>query len=123
MHTHFQFTVKYRRDAITAAIAEEIKKSFVESCGKLGARLVAFGGDEDHIHSVVEHPEALPVGTIAGRLKGASSRHVRKLFPGLARVHADHFWSPSYSSKPCDHYLERAVAYDAAHPLAGQWWR
>jgi putative transposase len=123
MHTHFQFTVKYRKRPINLAISSELKKSFFEVSEKIVVRLVAFGGANDHIHCIIEHPSTLHVGTIAGRLKGASSRHIRHLFPELREIHNKYFWSASYHSKVCDHYLNNAAAYVAAHPLEGMWWK
>lgn len=123
MHTHFQFTVKYRKRPITSAVSLELRKSFFEVSEKLGIRLVAFGSADDHAHCVIGHPSAMQIGTIAGRLKGASSRHVRLVFPELIEVHNKHFWSPTYNSKICDHYLENAAVYVASHPLSGHWWK
>jgi putative transposase len=123
MYTHLQFTVKYRRKVINPVIANTVRDSFKDICSKLKIRLVAFGCADDHTHCVIEHPDILPIGIIVGRLKGAASRRVRQLFPELTQVHASHFWTPSYHSKPCDDYLARAAAYDARHPLAGKWWK
>jgi REP element-mobilizing transposase RayT len=123
MHTHFQFTVKYRKRPITSVISLELKKTFFETSEKLDIRLVAFGSANDHTHCVIGHPSTMLVGAIAGRLKGASSRHVRLIFPELIEIHNKHFWSPTYHSKNCDHYLENAAAYAASHPFSGQRWK
>jgi putative transposase len=69
-----------------------------EVCGVLGAELVKFNGEPDHVHLLVRYPPALPLSELVRRLKGATARRMRQDYTGRcnrARMHG-HFWTPSH---------------------------
>ncbi|KPM56341.1 hypothetical protein ACG83_12440 [Frankia sp. R43] len=63
-----------------------------------GTRLVAFDGEDDHVHLPVEHPPKVAVSALVNSPKGVSTRMPRAEFTGRVN-HASirgRFWSPSY---------------------------
>lgn len=67
-------------------------------CTDLGAELVEFNGEPEHVHLLVAYPPTLAISTLVRRLKGRSSYAVRREYTGTcvrARMRS-HLWSPSY---------------------------
>ena len=46
-------------------------------CTDFEAELVAFGGDDDHVHPLVNYPPEISISNLVNRLKGVSSRMIR----------------------------------------------
>jgi putative transposase len=67
----------------------------------------AIGGMPDHMHVVISIPPRLAVAALIGQLKGASSHHINKQFPGL-----DFAWQGEYSVfSLSESALDKVVAY------------
>ncbi len=64
----------------------------------MGAKLLQFDGEDDHVHLLVEYPPKLAVSRLVNSLKLVSARLLRKRdFPEVRRkLRGDHFWTPSY---------------------------
>jgi REP element-mobilizing transposase RayT len=83
-------------------------------CAELGCRGLGVGIAWDHVHVLVEFPAAVPVASIAHRLKGASSRALAR------RI----LWQPGYFAEtmndagPVAHLLRehRRLLDDAVTP-------
>ena len=72
-------------------------------CTDFEATLEAFDREDDHVHLPVCYPPKVALSTLVNRLKGASSRVIRREnFPEVARhLCGEHFWSPSYCVASC----------------------
>jgi putative transposase len=102
MHVHLVFVTKYRRRVFTAEHIEAMRELFAKICTDFEAELKEFDGEYDHVHLLVNYPPKVPVSKLVNSLKGASSRVLRKRFPGLAdRYHKGVLWSPSYFAGSC----------------------
>ena len=59
--------------------------------------LLAFDGEADHLHLLIEHPPKLSVSALVNAFKGTSSRGPRKARSDIAARYRDGvLWSPSY---------------------------
>ncbi|SNQ46727.1 hypothetical protein FRACA_1520006 [Frankia canadensis] len=70
------FLTKYRRDVFDTAMLDACQRTMrdvCDVCDDLGARLVEFNGEDDHVHLLVEYPPKVAVSTLVNSLKG----HVR----------------------------------------------
>jgi putative transposase len=98
IHLHFVFVTKYRRKIITAEMLGRLKEVFSHVCEKTGCDLLEFSGEADHVHLLVNlHPNN-NVSVLAGSLKSASSRILRKEFAAhLGKTYKKPvLWSSSY---------------------------
>lgn len=98
LYAHLVFVTKYRRRVFNDAMLTDCEDTIRQVCGVLGADLVEFNGEADHVHLLVVYPPTLAISTLVRRLKGASARRMRENYTGrcnLARMHG-HFWTPSY---------------------------
>lgn len=77
---HLVLVTKYRRKCFTTIMLNRLKDICNKQCQRWDAELLEFGGEEDHIHLLLEmHPNILPAKFI-NSLKTVSSRLIRKEF-------------------------------------------
>ena len=69
----------------------------------MGAELLEFGGEDDHVHLMIAYPPKLALAVLVGKLKGKSSYVVRRDFATHVQrfLWGIHFWSPSYCAVSC----------------------
>ena len=72
---------------------------FESVCADLGATLVEYNGETEHVHLLVEYPPSLPVSRLVNSLKGVPSRMLRKHY--TVCTHRDHLWNPSHFAASC----------------------
>jgi putative transposase len=105
LFVHLVFTVKYRRRVPSSRVEHTVKNAFLRTADDLGSEIIACDGDGegDHIHVLFSYPPSLSLATIAGRLKGASSRAVRsRCFPEVtSRLWKNAFLTPAYRIISC----------------------
>ena len=101
--THLVFVTKYRRDVFTSEILSRIKEIFLETCEQMEVELIEFGGEDDHVHILVNVPPKLSVANLVGKLKGKSSYLLRKEYWQhlKKKLWGNHLWSPSYCVVSC----------------------
>lgn len=94
---HFVFVTHYRRKAITAQMLERIKQMFDRVCKTMECELLECSGEANHVHLLIDHPK-YSISAVAGSLKAATSRMVKKEFPDEFNKWylKQSFWSGSY---------------------------
>ena len=103
LHAHLVFVTKYRRSLFTDAMLTYCQTTMAEVCADLGAEMVEFNGETDHVHLLVSYPPTLAISTLVQRLKGRTAYAVRREYTGecvRARMRG-HLWSPSYFAISC----------------------
>ena len=100
---HFVFCTKYRRVVITDRVFATIEAVAKRVAKDLEAELISINAEGNHVHVVIRYPPTVSPGTVMKRIKGATSRAVRKSKFGevLARLYGKHLWSPSYFVSSC----------------------
>lgn len=117
MHVHLVFVTKYRREVFTRDVLDDLRAIFNGVCIDFGAELVAFDGEDDHVHLLVNYPPKVAVSALVNSLKGVSSRMIRKQnYPSIRKkLWGGALWSPSYFAGSCGgapievirHYIEQ----------------
>lgn len=86
---------KYRRAVLVNAVAARCEVLIREKCAEHDWTIVALEIMPDHIHLFVKaHPKHSP-SFVANQVKGSTSRHLRREFPGL-RSRLPTLWSRSF---------------------------
>jgi putative transposase len=100
---HLVFVTKYQRDVFTGTMLDRLHEIFLETCGQMEVELIEFGGEDDHVHLMVNCPPKLAIANLVGKLKGKSSYFLRQEFWNEIKdkLWGDHFWSPSYCAISC----------------------
>ena len=78
LHVHLVFVTKYRRDVFTKEILDDLRPIFAGVCTDFEAELVEFGGEDDHVHLLVNYPPKVSVSALVNSLKGVSNRKKKK---------------------------------------------
>jgi len=102
-HAHLVFVTKYRRGALTAKMLDRCQQVMEDVCAGFGCLLVEFGGEDDHVHLLIEFPPTVTLSRLVNSLKGVSARRLRQEFPAHVRRYlwGGHFWSRSYFVGTC----------------------
>ena len=83
---------KYRRKCFTSEILNDLEKISKDICEKWYCCLSEFGGEEDHIHLLIEAHPAMDMSRFTNNLKTVTSRLIKK-------QHTKHFkkffWKPA----------------------------
>lgn len=81
LDAHLVFVTKYRRRVLTDAMLTDCESTRREVCDALGAELVDFNGETDHVHPLVRYPPALAISTLVRRSKGRNRTQMRADHP------------------------------------------
>lgn len=77
---HIVFVTKYRRKTLSDALRVYLQQAFTECLAAWRCTLVEFGGEEDHVHLLVDIHPALDISVLVNNLKTASARRARSRF-------------------------------------------
>ena len=88
---HLVLVTKYRRKCFTNEMLNRLEVICNDLCGKWDVDLDEFGGEEDHVHLMIDmHPNIMPSKFI-NSLKTVTSRLIRKEF---AQHLEQFYWKP-----------------------------
>ena len=80
LQVHLIFVTKFRYKVFNGDHISFLDGIFKETLEEMGAELLEFNGEEDHVHLLVQYPPKYSISGIVNNLKGRSSRLVRKEF-------------------------------------------
>ena len=116
---HFHAAPKYRQHALVGRIAGRLDQLLREKSQELGWIIHAIAVDSDHAHFLIE--SAATPSDIAQRLFGFASFMLRKEFPELKEINAEHFWGGRQCKAITDQaHLDNTIAYIGRHAQAPQ---
>ena len=92
---HVVFCPKYRRPVLTPDVEARLRQLLAEKAAELDMTIHALEVMPDHVHLFVESDPTRCVAEIVNRLKGFTSRVLRKEFASL-RSRLPTLWSRSY---------------------------
>ncbi len=92
---HLVFSPKYRGRVLVGKVGKRAEEIFSEICDDLGVRILEMAVSADHVHLFFEYPPKLSTSYIANRIKGRSSRILRREFPHLVKWNKKGLWAPS----------------------------
>jgi putative transposase len=108
---HFVWCPKRRRRILVGSLAERLEILLREKAAELGWGIIALEIMPDHVHLFISVDPDLAPSQVIHRLKGYTSRILRKEYPHLIRLPA--LWTRSYfvstagmvSSKTIEQYI------------------
>lgn len=90
---HLVFVTKYRRKTLTPELLDYLNTAIGEILTDWCCKLVEFGGEEDHIHLLIDIHPALNISELINNLKSATARRCRNRFTEhLAKF----YWKPFF---------------------------
>ena len=90
---HIVFVTKYRRKTLTPELLEYLRVAFGDCLKAWRCKLIEFGGEEDHVHVLVDIHPALDISVLINNLKTASARRARARFAEHLRKF---YWKPLF---------------------------
>ncbi len=65
-----------------------------KTCVEMDIEIIEIAVNPDHVHIFFKYPPKYSLSYIAKRIKGSTSRTLRKEFP-ISKNGGEHFWAPS----------------------------
>ncbi len=91
LRLHVVFVTKYRKKVLTREILSYAEEVFSGILKSWRCRLIEFGGEEDHVHLLIDIHPALDISILINNLKSASSKRIRGTFGERMRRF---YWKP-----------------------------
>ena len=92
---HMVFAPKYRGKILTGDVTMITEGIICKTCKELDIEIIEIAVNPDHVHIFFKYPPKYSLSFIAKRLKGRTSRILRKEFPHLKEWCGEHMWAPS----------------------------
>ncbi|HIE30906.1 MAG TPA: IS200/IS605 family transposase [Methanosarcinales archaeon] len=92
---HMVITPKYRGKILVGDVALAVEGIIRKTCKEMKTEIIDMAVNVDHVHLFVKYPPKYSVSYIAKRIKGRSSRELRKAFPHLKEWCNKSLWAPS----------------------------
>ena len=85
------------------AIMDDMRSIFASVCTDFEVERVAFDGEDDHVHLLVNYPPKVAVSKLVNCLKRISSLLIQKKnYPSIkTKLWGRALWSPSYFAARC----------------------
>jgi putative transposase len=94
---HVVWIPKYRKRALRGKIVSRLKQLLYEACRLNRWRISEISIQEDHVHMIIQGNPRESIADVVHRLKGGTSRIIRKEFPELEEfLWGDSFWADGY---------------------------
>ena len=94
MNFHFVWIPRRRRKVLIGEVATKLEEIIKEVSSELSLNILAMEIMPDHVHLFVSCPPNIAADQIMFRIKGRSSRVLRKEFPHLLKMPS--MWTRSY---------------------------
>ena len=105
---HIVWCPKYRRKVLNAPIDDRLRQIITEVANEHNMIVHALEIMPDHVHLFIEADPTLAVAEIVNRIKGRSSRVLRREFSSL-RTRLPTLWSRSYYAGSVGHVSAETV--------------
>jgi putative transposase len=92
---HLVFSPKYRGKVLVGEVTKRCEEAISEICDDMDIELIEIAVNVDHVHLFIQPPPKYSYSEIANRIKGKSSRILRKEFPHLVKWCPKGLWAPS----------------------------
>ena len=87
------FVTKYRRKILNPELLAYLKTALTETLTAWRYEMIEFGGEEDHVHMLVNIHPALDISALINNLKTASARRIRNRFTEHLKPF---YWKPLF---------------------------
>lgn len=98
---HLVLVTKFRRTSLSAEMLDRINIILKELLVKWECELIEFGGESDHIHTLLETHPSVDLSKLVNNIKTVTSRRLRSEYADhLSKFYwgnKPQFWSSSYA--------------------------
>lgn len=99
LHYHLVLTMKYRHEILTPEMLKRLEGILGELLRKWECELVEFGGEENHVHLLIDAHPNLNLSSLVKNLKSVSSRKMRQEYTEYLQQYlwGGEFWHDAFS--------------------------
>jgi putative transposase len=107
---HLVWIPKYRKRVLQGKVAYRLRGLFYEACKVNDWWIHEMAIMPDHVHLLIQLPANLSVAEVVQRLKGGTSRVLRKEYPELEEfLWGDSFWCDGYFAETVGRLQESSI--------------
>ena len=92
---HLVFSSKYRGKVLVGEVGKRCEEVISEICEEIEIEVIEIAVNVDHVHLFIQIPPKYSYSEIANKIKGKSSRILRREFPHLVKWCPRGLWAPS----------------------------
>ena len=108
---HFVFIPRYRKRVLKGKIAQRITGMIRFCCQLYEWEIYELAVEEDHVHLYLGVQPKWSPSQVMNKIKGGSSRKIKKLFPKLKEVYwGATFWADGYMVKSVGKITDKVVS-------------
>jgi len=111
MYDHLIFHTKYNRKVLVNKIRRRCEEIIRNVLDDLSCECVEINIQPNHVHILVGIPLTRTPSSIAMKVKGVSSFHLRREFPILVEQIPKHLWAPSCTHQSVGNDLTKVIYY------------
>ncbi|MCA9369009.1 IS200/IS605 family transposase [Candidatus Woesebacteria bacterium] len=107
---HLVWIPKYRKRVLKGKISTRLKSLFYEACQVNRWWIDELTILDNHVHLLIQIKPSESIAEVVQRLKGGSSRIIRKEYPGLEDfLWGDSFWADGYFAETVGQVNEQVI--------------
>lgn len=108
---HFVFIPKYRKRVLAGKVKDRIEGMIKFACEINDWDLYELAVQKDHIHVYIGASPKWSPSSIMNKIKGGTSKKIRKLFPNLDEVYwGSTFWADGYLVKSVGEITDKVIS-------------
>ena len=108
---HFVFIPRYRKRILVGEIAKRIGGMIRFCCQLYGWEILELAVQKDHVHLYLGSQPRWSPSTIMNKIKGGTSKKIKKLFPKLHEVYwGSTFWADGYMVKSVGDIADKVIS-------------
>ena len=108
---HSVFLPRYRKRVLQGKIADRIKGMIHFCCQLYGWEIYELAIEKDHVHLYMGAQPKWSPSQIMNRVKGGSSKKIRKLFPELDEIYwGATFWADGFMVKSAGKITDKVIS-------------
>jgi putative transposase len=108
---HIVWITKYRKPAITGAVAERTRELIRMVCKENNVEILTGHVSKDHIHLLVSSPPHLSVSKLVQYIKGFSSRKLQMEYKEINKEYwGRHVWAAGYFAASSGNVTDEVIA-------------
>jgi putative transposase len=111
LYDHIIFHTKYNRPMLNGKIRSRAKQIICEVMDDLGCEVIEIDVLDNHVHLLFGYPPTLAPTLIVTKVKGISSRLLRKEFPILVKMCPKALWQIKVAHYSVGNEIKRVKKY------------
>ena len=111
LYDHIVFHTKYNRPMLNKQMRSRTKEIICKVMDDLGCEIIEIDVLKNHVHLLFGYPPTLPPSKVVNKVKGISSRWLRREFPILVKMCPKALWQVKVAHYSVGNEIKRVRKY------------